>query len=141
MCLNVWFLPFCICSVKVLACLRRNRGGSKGTGTLNSAKSDDIDNKKVDIDIDGDSKPDLQIDLKTIVMAVGGIISLVMTYTTLKEDIKINAIEIEIAKKLPPLESHELMDQKLIYLEDMLKKIDEDHDKRLDKIEDKIYRR
>tara|TARA_B110000967_G_C18843133_1_gene540489 strand:+ start:90 stop:419 length:330 start_codon:yes stop_codon:yes gene_type:complete len=98
-------------------------------------------NKKVDIDIDGDSKPDLQIDLKTIVMAVGGIISLVMTYTTLKEDIKINAIEIEIAKKLPPLESHELMDQKLTYLEDMLKKIDEDHDKRLDKIEDKIYRR
>jgi hypothetical protein len=97
--------------------------------------------KSVGIDIDNDGKPDLHFDLKTIVMIVGGIISLVMTYTTLKEDIKINAIEIEIAKKLPPLESHELMDQKMIYLEDMIKKLSEDHDKRLDKIEDKIYRR
>ena len=64
-------------------------------------------------------------------------LNLVMTYTTLKEDIKINAIEIEIAKKMPPTQSHELIDEKLLNLEDMLDK----YDKRLDKIEDKIYKR
>ena len=94
-------------------------------------------NKKVDIDVDGDNKPDLQIDLKTIIMAVGGIISLVLTYTTLKEQIAINAAEIEIAKKLPPMQSHDLIDQKITFLEEHIK----DESLRLDKLEDKVYRR
>ena len=94
-------------------------------------------NKKVDIDVDGDNKPDLQIDLKTIIMAVGGIISLVLTYTTLKEQIAINAAEIEIAKKLPPMQSHDLIDQKITFLEEHIK----EQNIRLDKIEDKVYRR
>ena len=94
-------------------------------------------NKKVDIDIDGDNKPDLQIDLKTIIMAVGGIISLVLTYSTLKEEIAINAAEIEIAKKLPPMQSHDLIDQKITFLEEHIK----DESLRLDKLEDKVYRR
>ena len=94
-------------------------------------------NKKVDIDIDGDNKPDLQIDLKTIIMAVGGIISLVLTYTTLKEQIAINAAEIEIAKKLPPMQSHDLIDQKITFLEEHIKA----ESLRLDKLEDKVYRR
>ena len=94
-------------------------------------------NKKVDIDVDGDNKPDLQIDLKTIIMAVGGIISLVLTYSTLKEQIAINAAEIEIAKKLPPMQSHDLIDQKITFLEEHIK----DESLRLDKLEDKVYRR
>ena len=94
-------------------------------------------NKKVDIDIDGDNKPDLQIDLKTIIMAIGGIISLVLTYSTLKEEIAINAAEIEIAKQLPPTQSHDLIDQKIIFLEEHIK----EQNVRLDKIEEKVYRR
>ena len=98
-------------------------------------------NKKVDIDIDGDNKPDLQLDLKTIIMVVGGIISLTMTYSTLTKQIELNKQEIEVAKKLPPQESHEVIEQKLNYLEDKLDKLSNDHDKRLDKLEDKIYSR
>ena len=70
-------------------------------------------------------------------MAVGGIISLVLTYTTLKEQIAINAAEIEIAKKLPPMQSHDLIDQKITFLEEHIKA----ESLRLDKLEDKVYRR
>ena len=94
-------------------------------------------NKKVDIDIDGDNKPDLQIDLKTVIMAIGGVISLVLTYTTLKEQIAVNAAEIEIAKQMPPMQSHDLIDQKITFLEEHIK----EQNIRLDKMEDKVYRR
>ena len=94
-------------------------------------------NKKVDIDVDGDNRPDLQIDLKTIIMAIGGIISLVLTYSTLKEEIAINAAEIEVAKQLPPTQSHGLIDQKILFLEEHIKA----ESLRLDKLEDKVYRR
>ena len=98
-------------------------------------------NKKVDIDIDGDNKPDLQLDLKTIIMVVGGIISLTMTYSTLTKQIELNKQEIEVAKQLPPQESHEVIEQKLNHLGDKLDKLSNDHDKRLDNLEDKIYSR
>ncbi|MBC8299434.1 MAG: hypothetical protein H8E55_27075 [Pelagibacterales bacterium] len=98
-------------------------------------------NKEVGVDIDGDGKPDLSLDLKTIILIVGGLISLTMTYTTLTEQIQLNKQGIEEAKKLPPAKSHELIEQKLLYLEDMMDKLTKDHDKRLDNIEDKIYRR
>ena len=94
-------------------------------------------NKKVDIDIDGDNKPDLQIDLKTVIMAIGGVISLVLTYTTLKEQIAVNAAEIEVAKQMPPMQSHDLIDQKITFLEEHIK----EQNIRLDKMEDKVYRR
>jgi|TARA_R110002020_G_scaffold390072_4_gene600566 hypothetical protein len=96
-----------------------------------------IENKKVNVDIDGDGKPDLNLDLKTIIMVVGGIISLTMTYSTLTKQIELNKQEIEVAKKLPPQQSHELLEQKIQFLEN---KIDVET-KRLDKIEDKIYKR
>ena len=64
-----------------------------------------IENKKVNVDIDGDGKPDLNLDLKTIIMVVGGIISLTMTYSTLTKQIELNKQEIEVAKKLPPAQS------------------------------------
>jgi hypothetical protein len=96
-----------------------------------------IENKKVNVDIDGDGKPDLNLDLKTIIMVVGGIISLTMTYSTLTKQIELNKQEIEVAKKLPPAQSLEVVKQRIEFLEGQI----ESKDKRLDKIEDKIYKR
>jgi len=93
--------------------------------------------KKLGLDIDGDGKPDLNLDLKTLILVIGGIISITMTYSTLTKQIELNKQEIELAKKLPPAESHELMDQKILFLEEHIK----EQNVRLDKIEDKIYRR
>ena len=94
-------------------------------------------NKKVDIDIDGDNKPDLQIDLKTLILVIGGIISITMTYSTLTKQIELNKQEIELAKELPPAQPHDLIDQKILFLEEHIK----EQNVRLDKIEDKVYRR
>tara|TARA_R110002051_G_scaffold149708_1_gene222256 strand:- start:29300 stop:29587 length:288 start_codon:yes stop_codon:yes gene_type:complete len=92
---------------------------------------------KVGIDIDNDGKPDLHFDIKTIILIVGGLISITMTYSALTKQIEVNRHEIEIAKQLPPALSHDIIDQKILFLEN---KIDSES-KRLDKIEDKIYKR
>tara|TARA_R110002050_G_scaffold22461_1_gene61233 strand:- start:519 stop:812 length:294 start_codon:yes stop_codon:yes gene_type:complete len=89
------------------------------------------------LDIDGDGKPDLNLDLKTLILVVGGIISITMTYSTLTKQIELNKQEIEIAKELPPAQSHELIDQKILFLEEHIK----EQNTRLDKIEDKVYKR
>jgi len=93
--------------------------------------------KNLGLDIDGDGKPDLNLDLKTLILVVGGIISITMTYSTLTKQIELNKQEIEIAKELPPAQSHELIDQKITFLEDHIK----EQNARLDKIEDKVYKR
>ena len=93
--------------------------------------------KEVGIDLDNDGKPDLHFDLKTLILVIGGIISITMTYSTLIKQIELNKAEIEVAKKLPPSESHDIIDQKIIFLEQHIKTESE----RLDKLEDKIYRR
>jgi len=93
--------------------------------------------KKVNLDIDGDGKPDVNLDLKTIIMVLGGIISLTMTYSTLTKQIETNKQEIEVAKKLPPAQSLDVIKQRIEFLEGQI----EAKDKRLDKIEDKIYKR
>tara|TARA_R100000544_G_C2171155_1_gene32290 strand:- start:32 stop:319 length:288 start_codon:yes stop_codon:yes gene_type:complete len=93
--------------------------------------------KEVGVDIDGDGKPDLSLDLKTLILIVGGVISLTMTYSTLTKQIELNKQEIEVAKKLPPSQSHDLIDQKILFLEEHIK----EQNMRLDKIEDKVYRR
>jgi hypothetical protein len=93
--------------------------------------------KNLGLDIDGDGKPDLNLDLKTLILVVGGIISITMTYSTLTKQIELNKQEIEIAKELPPAQSHELIDQKILFLEEHIK----EQNARLDKIEDKVYRR
>ncbi len=72
-----------------------------------------IENKKVGIDIDNDGKPDLNLDLKTLIILIGGIASLIFTYTTLQA-------EIEEAKKLPPHEDHSKIDQQMKFLENKL---------------------
>ena len=87
--------------------------------------------------MDNDGKPDLHLDLKTILLVVGGIISITMTYSTLTKQIEINKQQIEVAKKLPPIESHDILEQKILFLEQFIKSESD----RLDKIEDKIYRR
>ena len=56
-------------------------------------------NKEVGVDIDGDGKPDLSLDLKTIILIVGGLVSITMTYSTLTSQIEENKIQIEEAKK------------------------------------------
>ena len=93
--------------------------------------------KNLGLDIDGDGKPDLNLDLKTLILVVGGIISITMTYSTLTKQIELNKQEIEIAKQLPPAQSHELIDQKILFLEEHIK----EQNARLDKIEDKVYGR
>ena len=89
------------------------------------------------LDIDGDGKPDLNLDLKTLILVIGGVISITMTYSTLTKQIELNKQEIEIAKELPPAQSHELIDQKILFLEEHIK----EQNARLDKIEDKVYKR
>ena len=98
-------------------------------------------NKKVNLDIDGDGKSDLNLDLKTIILVVGGIISITMTYSALTKQIELNKQEIEVAKKLPPSQSHDIIEQKLMYLEDYITKLEEQHDKRIDNLEVKVYKR
>ena len=93
--------------------------------------------KEIGVDIDGDGKPDLSLDLKTVILIIGGLISITMTYSTLTKQIAINASEIEVAKQLPPMQSHDLIDQKILFLEDHIK----EQNIRLDKIEDKVYKR
>jgi chaperonin cofactor prefoldin len=60
-----------------------------------------------------------------------------MTYSTLTKQIELNKQEIEVAKKLPPSQSLEVVKQRIEFLEGQI----EAKDKRLDKIEDKIYKR
>mgnify|MGYP001368586148 CR=1 FL=1 len=93
--------------------------------------------QNIGVDIDNDGKPDLNLDLKTIIVVIGGIISLTMSYSALTKKIEDNRIQIEEAKKLPPQESHELIEQKLLYLENMIKDVED----KVDKIEDKVYKR
>ena len=89
------------------------------------------------VDIDGDGKKDLTLDFKTLVLVVGGLISITMTYSTLTKQIELNKAEIEVAKKLPPSQSHDIIDQKILFLEQHIKSESD----RLDKLEDKIYKR
>ena len=49
---------------------------------------------KLGVDIDGDKKPDFHLDIKTLLMAIGMIVSVAMSYSVLKS-------EIEVAKTLP----------------------------------------
>ena len=93
--------------------------------------------KEVGIDLDNDGKPDLHFDLKTLILVVGGIISITMTYSTLTKQIELNKAEIEVAKKLPPSQSHDIINQKILFLEQHIK----NESVRLDKLEDKIYKR
>jgi|TARA_R100001377_G_scaffold7016_1_gene3763 hypothetical protein len=97
-------------------------------------------NKKVNLDIDGDGKTDFNLDLKTIILILGGLISITMTYSTLTKQIEINKQQIEVAKKLPPAKSHDIIEQKIMYLEDYIAKLEDQHNKRIDNLEKKVFK-
>ena len=99
---------------------------------------DDITNKKVAVDLDGDGKSDFKIDIKFLGLLVGGIISLTMTYSQLTS-------EIEIAKSLPEYKIEQddtkVINQKIDYLIKEFEKFEEQTNKRLEGLEDKVYKR
>jgi|TARA_R100000654_G_scaffold39157_3_gene64904 hypothetical protein len=99
---------------------------------------DDITNKKVAVDLDGDGKSDFKVDIKFLGLLVGGIISLTMTYSQLTS-------EIEIAKSLPEYKIEQddtkVINQKIDYLIRELEKYEEQTNKRLEGLEDRVYKR
>tara|TARA_R100000152_G_C6774637_1_gene202548 strand:- start:744 stop:1040 length:297 start_codon:yes stop_codon:yes gene_type:complete len=95
----------------------------------------EILDKQVGIDIDGDKKPDIKLDIKTIAIVVGFIISGSMGYQTLKQ-------EIELAKELPVYEMKETSDgllqkQKIEYLEKEIEKLEQ----KVNTLENKVYKK
>ena len=99
---------------------------------------DDITNKKVALDVDGDGKSDIKIDIKFLGFLVGGIISLTMTYSQLTS-------EIEVAKTLPEYKIEQddtkVINQKIDYLIKELEKYEEQTNRRLNSLEDKVYKK
>ena len=98
----------------------------------------DITNKKVALDVDGDGKSDIKIDIKFLGLLVGGIISLTMTYSQLTS-------EIEVAKTLPEYKIEQddtkVINQKIDYLIKELEKYEEQTNRRLNSLEDKVYKK
>jgi|TARA_A100001391_G_scaffold115826_1_gene78283 hypothetical protein len=95
----------------------------------------EILDKQVGIDIDGDKKPDFKLDIKSILIVGGFIVSGTMGYSNLKN-------EIEIAKELPVYEVKEtseglLQQQKIQYLEKEIEKLE----KQVNDLENKVYRK
>jgi Mg2+ and Co2+ transporter CorA len=99
---------------------------------------DDITNKKVALDVDGDGKSDIKIDIKFLGLLVGGVISLTMTYSQL-------TAEIEIAKSLPEQyieqDDTKVINQKIDYIIKELEKYEEQTNRRLNSLEDKVYKK
>ncbi|QDP51161.1 MAG: hypothetical protein Tp172MES766071_4 [Prokaryotic dsDNA virus sp.] len=99
---------------------------------------EDITNKKVALDVDGDGKSDIKIDIKFLGLLVGGIISLTMTYSQLTS-------EIEVAKTLPEYKIEQddtkVINQKIDYLIKELEKYEEQTNRRLNSLEDKVYKK
>jgi hypothetical protein len=92
----------------------------------------EILDKKVEIDIDGDGRSDIKLDIKFIGLLVGGIISLTMTYSQL-------TAEIELAKELPQLEikQDEVVNQKIEFLQKEIDNLQE----QVKSLENKVYKR
>ena len=99
---------------------------------------EDITNKRVALDVDGDGKSDIKIDIKFLGLLVGGIISLTMTYSQLTS-------EIEVAKTLPEYKIEQddtkVINQKIDYLIKELEKYEEQTNRRLNSLEDKVYKK
>ena len=99
---------------------------------------DDITNKKVAVDLDGDGKSDFKVDIKFLGLLVGGIISLTMTYSQLTS-------EIEVDKTLPEYKIEQddtkVINQKIDYLIRELEKYEEQTNRRLNSLEDKVYKK
>tara|TARA_B100001287_G_C22565848_1_gene473819 strand:- start:172 stop:468 length:297 start_codon:yes stop_codon:yes gene_type:complete len=95
----------------------------------------EILDKQVGIDIDGDKKPDFKLDIKSILIVGGFIVSGTMGYSNLQK-------EIELAKELPVYEVKEtsdglLLKQKVVYLEKEIEKLED----KVNDLENKVYKR
>ena len=98
-------------------------------------KIEELGDKTIGIDIDGDKKPDFKVDVKSIAIVIGFGISGTMGYNNLKQ-------EIELAKELPAYEVKEtsdglLLKQKVDYLEKEIEKLED----KVDNLENKVYKR
>ena len=94
---------------------------------------DEILDKSVGIDVDGDKKPDIKLDIKSILIVGGFLISGVMSYSNLKQ-------EIELAKELPQqiqMDDTKVFNQKIDYLQKEIEKLED----QVDNLEDKVYKR
>ena len=96
---------------------------------------EELGDKTIGIDIDGDKKPDFKIDVKSIAIVIGFIISGTMGYNNLKQ-------EIELSKELPIYEMKEtsdglLLKQKVDYLEKEIEKLED----KVNDLENKVYKR
>ena len=96
---------------------------------------EELGDKTIGIDIDGDKKPDFKIDVKSIAIVIGFIIFGTMGYNNLKQ-------EIELAKELPAYEVKEtsdglLLKQKVTYLEKEIEKLED----KVNDLENKVYKR
>ena len=92
----------------------------------------EILDKKVAIDLDSDGKSDFKLDIKSILIVGGFIVSGTMGYSNLKN-------EIEIAKELPVLERKEdkIVNQKIEFIQKEIDNLQE----QVNDLEDKVYKR
>lgn len=89
----------------------------------------------INIDLDNDKKIDLNLDLKTIILIITGIISLTMTYSNLMK-------EIELAKTLPTQQEVDIeyITKDINTLNNKLKSVESKHNSRLVNLEKKVFK-
>jgi len=98
---------------------------------------DDMLNKKVAVDLDSDGRTDFKIDFKTLAIVGGMIITMTMAYTSLKSDI-------EIAKTMPKFieqDDTKVINQKMDYVIKELERFEADTQRRIENLEDKVYKK
>ena len=93
---------------------------------------------KLHVDVDGDNKPDFQIDFKTLILGGGMIFSIASSYFMLQS-------EIEIAKTLPKQivsqDDTRVVNQKLDFLIKEFEKFEVQTDKRIEDLEKRVFKK
>ncbi len=93
---------------------------------------------KFNVDLDGDNKPDFQIDFKTLILGGGMIFSIASSYFMLQS-------EIEIAKTLPKQivsqDDTRVVNQKLDFLIKEFEKFEVQTDKRIEDLEKRVFKK
>lgn len=93
---------------------------------------------KLHVDVDGDNKPDFQIDFKTLILVGGMIFSIASSYFMLQS-------EIEVAKTLPKQivsqDDTRVVNQKLDFLIKEFEKFELQTDKRIEDLEKRVFKK
>ena len=93
---------------------------------------------KLHVDVDGDNKPDFQIDFKTLILGGGMIFSIAYSYFMLQS-------EIEVAKTLPKQivsqDDTRVVNQKLDFLIKEFEKFEVQTDKRIEDLEKRVFKK